>query len=160
MLCLKAQIFLLHWPFSHRSHTSSLPRAAALCLNGHLLPWGVSKQHQTNIREHILITPMYTVSISRLHNNGHLSHSIVWPISVYDWTQSNLVGQIYCTLSMGESLTTLLFIINGWTTLNTYSDHFLLKIAKLWKAFIKTQFFSQKLNLWELNLAQANSCWH
>ena len=26
-------------------------------------------------------------------------------ISVYDWTQSNLVGQIYCTLSMRESLT-------------------------------------------------------
>ena len=42
-------------------------------------------------------------------------------VTVHDWTQSNLVGQIYCALSMGESLT---ICNNNVTISNKWPAHF------------------------------------
>ena len=47
--------------------------------------------------------------------------------SVYGQTKFNLVGQIYCTIFIGESLTicntvVILFLKNGWPTSNPYFE--------------------------------------
>ena len=47
-------------------------------------------------------------------------HHFIWPISVYGWTQFSLVGQIYCTFSMRESLT----ICNNITISNKWPANF------------------------------------
>ena len=81
--------------------------------------WGVRHNIQLSSTD---IKIRHFIAYYRVQSDGLSQVIFNGPISVYDWSEQILVGQIYCTFSMRESLTISNIIVsnNGMTWVLQY----------------------------------------